>query len=109
MTNPAPFHPRLDRLPMTDASEYRLAEHTASTALDDDSTVVLHLNTQTYFELNETGALLWDVLSEEDAATENDLVNAVADAYPDADRSAVTEDVRAFLTSMQDADLVNEA
>jgi len=94
---------------MTDVSEYRLADNTAATSLDDDAMVVLHLSNQTYFELNETGALLWEFLSEENAATEDELVDTVVDAYPGADQEAVTEDVRAFLTSMQDADLVEDA
>lgn len=94
---------------MTDVRHYRLSDQTAATALDDDSMVVLHVGDQTYFELNETGALLWEFLSEENTATEDELVGAVVGAYEEADRHAVTEDVRTFLTSMQDADLIELA
>ena len=86
---------------------FRRSPNAVSTEVDDDATVVLHLSTQTYFTLNETGEVLWAYLDRHETATERDLVDALLDhVTAEVDSSQVEADVQAFVESMREADLI---
>ncbi len=53
--------------------------------------------------LSESGVLLWNRLQSE--CTEEDLVDAVVDAY-DIDRETASADVQAFLTQLRELNLL---
>ena len=53
------------------------ASHATATALDADSAVVLDLNSQTYYELNKTGYVIWSYLREHETATASELAEAL--------------------------------
>lgn len=84
---------------------YTPSPHAAATSVDETTTVVLHLSSQAYFELNAPARRLWDHLQNA-PASEAELIDVLAEAYEDADRDAIARDVRAFLQSMQEADLI---
>ena len=93
------------------------ASHATATALDADSAVVLDLNSQTYYELNKTGYVLWSYLQEHETATAPELAEALCAHANKAPASDESEDVvlsldvaRAhtdtFLQSMRAAQLI---
>ena len=53
------------------------ASHATATALDADSAVVLDLNSQTYYELNKAGYVIWSYLQEHETATTLELAEAL--------------------------------
>lgn len=55
--------------------------------------------------LNETGALLWEKLSED--ATEDSLTNAILEVY-DIDEATARKDVKAFIAKVKSEDLIIE-
>ena len=88
----------------------RRTDEAVSTQLDADSTVVLHVGTQTYYELNVTGQVVWRYLGEHESATLSELTDALQ-THVDATNKTLTHaqaqsDVQAFVQSMKDADLV---
>ena len=89
------------------------AMHATATALDADSAVVLDLKSQTYYELNETGYVLWAYLQEHDQATASELAEALcthanADAAGDSVLTPATArtHTNTFLQSMRAAQLI---
>lgn len=78
-----------------------------STELDDSATVVLHLRTQSYFKLNTTAQLLWNALDTSERVVVSDLVDVLLNHVADeVSRDQAKQDVEAFLSSMQQADLI---
>ncbi len=53
--------------------------------------------------LNETGAFLWNKLSED--ATEDELVDAILNEY-DVDRDTASDDIRRFVEKLEDAGII---
>jgi hypothetical protein len=92
----------------------RCAAHATATALDADAAVVLDLNSQTYYELNEAGYVLWSYLQEHDQATAPELAEALrahANATSNDAESALSQaTARAhtdtFLQSMRAVQLI---
>lgn len=58
-----------------------------------------------YVTLNETGCFLWEKLSA--GATEDELVAALLDEY-DVEKAVAEKDVRAFLDTLYNNDLIEE-
>ena len=88
------------------------ASHATATALDADSAVVLDLNSQTYYELNKTGYVLWSYLQEHETATASELAEALrAHANDESEDAALPPDAArahtdTFLQSMRAAQLI---
>jgi hypothetical protein len=57
---------------------YVVAADTACASLEGGA-VLLHMGTKRYYSLNETGALVWQLL--EEGATEGDVVTRLVDRY----------------------------
>jgi len=70
----------------------------------DDDLVVLDLRSSTYFKLNGTGALLWDLLRE--PTSQQDLVEALMSKYG-IDEDRATSDVDAFIDSLTQKKLLD--
>lgn len=73
-----------------------------------DTNVVVPLGTNTVsfrsmVSLNDTGAFLWKLLEKE--TTEEDLLSALLEEY-NVDRQTAETDIKAFLNSMRDANLL---
>jgi hypothetical protein len=64
---------------------YVAAADTACASLEGGA-VLLHMGTKRYYSLNETGALVWQLL--EEGATERDVVTRLVDHYTVAARDA---------------------
>ena len=93
------------------------ASHATATALDANSAVVLDLNSQTYYQLNKTGYVLWSYLQEHETATAPELAEALrthaneAPANDEREDAALSLDVArahtdTFLQSMRAAQLI---
>lgn len=85
---------------------YRPSSDVVSTQLDEEEAVLLSLETQQYYSLNETGSRVWELLSE------GQDVDAIAAAI--SNEWEVTEDealryVQSFLEELHDEGLVEEA
>jgi hypothetical protein len=59
---------------------YVAAADTACASLEGGA-VLLHMGTKRYYSLNETGALVWQLLEEGEGATEGDVVTRLVDRY----------------------------
>ncbi len=70
-----------------------------------DGSVLFHAGTEVYFGLNETGTVIWTALRD-GAATEEALVRAVLERWPDAPRTDVYCDVRELLADLSVEGLV---
>lgn len=64
-----------------------------------DGSVLFHPQTEVYFGLNETGTVIWTALAD-GACTEEALVHAVMQRWPDASRTEVYFDVRELLADL---------
>lgn len=64
-----------------------------------DGSVLFHPQTEVYFGLNETGTVIWTALAD-GACTEEALVHAVMQRWPDASRTEVCFDVRELLADL---------
>lgn len=71
----------------------------------DDDLVVLDLRSSTYFKVNGTGALLWDLLRE--PTTRQDLVAALVSRYG-IDEGRAASDVDAFIQSLNQRKLLDQ-
>lgn len=65
--------------------------------------VLLHLDSGSYHQVNEIGALIWDAL--DDTPTRAELVAHVREQVSDAPDS-VGDDVDAFLDALRERDLI---
>lgn len=92
----------------------RCAAHATATTLDAGAAVVLDLNTQTYYELNEAGYVLWSYLQDHDQATAPELAEALqahanakrSDAEPALSQATARAHTNTFLQSMRAAQLI---
>lgn len=91
------------------------AEYATATELDANSAVVLDLNSQTYYELNKTGYVLWSYLQKHGTATAPELARALHahanDGREEAALSLATARAHTdtFLQSMRTAQLIVSA
>ena len=86
----------------------RYATHpaVACTRLDSNEAVLLHLGSQRYFSLNETGVAIWDLLSAPRSLDE--IVDALAEVYA-SDREALSASVARFVQELERDGLVRPA
>lgn len=73
----------------------------------DDEIVVLDLEGNQYFGLNEVGWLIWRAIEEDDAALA-DIVDRIVDGF-DVDADTAREDTKAFIGQLLEADLADRA
>lgn len=72
--------------------------------LADGSAVILHLDTTAYHTVNETGAAIWELLS--DGATLGELVEGLA-AKLDERPDGLEDDTEAFVDALAERGLVS--
>lgn len=73
-----------------------------------EGAVLLHVEDEVYFGLNEVGCAIWQLLppESEDMAA---LVAALGEKYPDVAEATLTEDVSELLVALEEAGLVRPA
>ena len=76
-----------------------------STTIDEDESVLLHLERQQYYSLNETGSRIWRLLTE--GHDPDAIAAAIAEEWAIAESDARCH-VRSFLRELDEADLVEE-
>jgi hypothetical protein len=76
----------------------------AACAVVDDGAVLLHMRTKRYYSLNETGATIWRLVSEDVPAGE--IAARLAELY-DVDRGAADEAVTRLLDDLAAEALVS--
>ena len=70
-----------------------------------DGSVLFHPLTEVYFGLNDTGTVVWNALAS-GAASEEALIAAVRERWPDATAGVVLCDVRELLADLSVEGLV---
>jgi hypothetical protein len=70
-----------------------------------EGAVLLHVEDEVYFGLNEVGCRIWELLPPESADLA-DLVSALAAVYPEVSETTLKEDVTELLLQLRDAGLV---
>jgi len=73
-----------------------------------EGAVLLHVEDEVYFGLNEVGCRVWELLPPESSDL-SDLVTALATVYPDVSEATLREDVSELLHQLRDAGLVRTA
>lgn len=73
-----------------------------------DGAVLFAPDTETYFSLNEVGALVWELLGEGCASLE-ELCSRILEAFPDAPAYEVRGDVTSLLAELDSAGLLERA
>ena len=86
-------------------ASYRPSPNVVSTEIDDEESVLLSLDTQQYYSLNETGSRIWALLSEGHDA--DDIASAVTEEWAITHEEALKY-VRSFLQELSQAGLVEE-
>jgi hypothetical protein len=86
-------------------ASYRPGPNVVSTEIDDEESVLLSLDTQQYYSLNETGSRIWALLSEGHDA--DDIASAVTEEWAITHEEALKY-VRSFLQELSQAGLVEE-
>lgn len=76
------------------------ASPTVFTPLEDETAVLLNLNTLFYYSLNRTGAALWQQIETAQAITDDDLTSAVCERF-DVDEAIARQTVQAFLEKLE--------
>jgi hypothetical protein len=70
-----------------------------------DGTVLFHTATELYFGLNEVGGHVWELLPPA-CATMDEMLDKLAQIYPDAPRDVVRQDVAELLADLVEQGLV---
>ncbi len=86
-------------------SAYRYGPHPAVvyTRLDEHEAVLLHLETQRYFSLNEAGVVIWDLLAA--SPTLDEVADALARTY-EAEHEMLVASAQRFLDELEHDSLV---
>ena len=84
-------------------STFRTNPNIISTVMDDGESVLLDVNTRQYYSLNETGSLIWQLIT--DGADENDIVSAIVAEF-DIAHSESVKHVNSFLSECLDDKLI---
>lgn len=87
-------------------STYSLSADVVATQLDDDETVLLSLETQQYYSLNEAGSRVWELLAEEQ--TVDEIAEAITEEW-DTDHEEARAYVQSFIGELCDEGLVEQA
>jgi hypothetical protein len=85
------------------AEELRLRNKALEWREIEDEVVAVDTRKAVYMAVNHTGAVLWPALAE--GATREELVERLIQAY-DVDRGAAEADVSAFVTMLEEQDLL---
>ncbi|TYL36442.1 PqqD family protein [Natronococcus pandeyae] len=86
----------------SDTATVVAAPEQISTTLDEEE-VILHLDSNTYFGLNEVGTRIWELVQEPRTVAE--VCDAIVTEY-DVDPARCESDVRVFLDRLAEADLI---
>lgn len=84
-------------------ARYRRNSNVVSTEIDKDESVLLSLETQEYYSLNETGSCIWGLLSGGHDA--EDIASAIAEEWATTHEEALGY-VQSFLQNLSDEGLV---
>ncbi len=84
---------------------YRLRSQVVSTTIDEDESVLLHLEAQQYYSLNETGHRIWQLLARGRAP--GAIAAALAEEWALSEAEALRH-VRSFLQELCEEGLVEE-
>lgn len=83
------------------------SSHTTEVPVEEEGRIVLHLQTQTCYRLNETGSILWAALDTQPERSTEDLADHLEDRFSeDIDRARIEADVEAFIEAMTGKDLL---
>lgn len=92
---------------MSDSSpKYRPHPDVISTRLDEEEAVLLSLETQRYYSLNETGSRIWDLLS--GGRSIEEITEAITQEWA-VDREEALNYVEEFLAELREEGLVESA
>ena len=86
-------------------SSYRPRSSVVSTAIDEDESVLLHLESQQYYSLNETGSRIWQLLTQ--GHSPDAIAATIAEEWATSETNALRH-VRSFLQKLGEAGLVEE-
>jgi hypothetical protein len=84
---------------------YRPRSQVVSTTIDEDESVLLHLEAQQYYSLNETGHRIWQLLARGRAP--GAIAAVLAEEWALSEAEALRH-VRSFLQELDEADLIEE-
>lgn len=84
-------------------TRYQAHPEVVYTKLGDDEAVLLHLTTQVYYSLNETGVTIWELLGEPRSTDE--IVAALAERY-EVERAEAQRVTDSFLHDLAQSGLV---
>ncbi len=87
-------------------SAYRPSPDVVATELDDDEAVLLSLETQRYYSMNETGTRVWQLLS--DGRNPDDIATAITQEWDTTFDEALAY-VKEFLAELEEEGLVVKA
>lgn len=90
---------------MSESPQYRPHDDVVSTQLDEEESVLLSLETQHYYSLNETGSRIWDLLSAN--RTISEIAEAISNEWEIGPDEA-EEYVRSFLDDLHEEGLVEK-
>ena len=86
-------------------SSYRPRSQVVSTTIGEDESVLLHLEAQQYYTLNETGSRIWQLLGQ--GHDPGAIVVAIAKEWTISEADALRY-VQSFLQELSEAGLVEE-
>src|SRR4051812_45828392 len=89
--------PRVKGMRMADPEPYRISPAVVSRAVADE-TVIVDLDTETYFGLNRVGSAVWAGLEEGTCATT--IAQMIADRF-DVSLQAAHDDILAFVADLR--------
>lgn len=84
---------------------YSTSSDVTYTKIDEQEAVLLHLGTQRYYSLNETGIAIWELLAQPHSIDE--VSAALAERYQ-AERAALTDSVARFVGELRADGLLRE-
>lgn len=85
------------------AADYRPCSDVISTQLDEEESVLLSLETQHYYSINETGSRIWELLS--DGKNASEIAHAITEEW-DIEYEEALRYVHSFLDELHDEGLV---
>jgi len=65
-----------------------------------EGAVLLHSETEVYFGLNQVGARIWELITEPGTSLDT-MVEAIHEAYPDAEREMIRADIEELLGELE--------
>jgi flagellar motor component MotA len=84
-------------------SSYHPRSSVVSTTIDEDESVLLHLESQQYYSLNETGSRIWQLLTQGHSP---DAIAAILTEEWDVAQTEARRAVRSFLETLHEEELI---